>query len=272
MGRRCFLILLVICVGDGAVAEPRAGLDAARIAFRAGQTEFQNEQYVQAIQAFKRAYQITNDPVVMGHVALAYERAGDYIAAKKALLIYRKALSKKEWADIRGILARYEVAIAADRSKAIEALEAKKTSVAKASPNDAGKGGQTKAAHQGRQPTADVPYAKKEGRHLWTWIAAGTAGALGVGALALGLNTQGTFDELKETCAPACSEADTNSVKTRAVAVDILWGAAAAAALTAVILYFVEGRNESQSRRVHVAPMLGNGTWGMGASLSHSSL
>jgi hypothetical protein len=116
---------------------------------------------------------------------------------------------------------------------------------------------------------ADGASADEEPKHFWTWIAAGAAGALALGALVVGLNAQAKFDELEDLCAPGCPQSDTDSVKTRALASDVLWGTAAAAAVTAGILYFVEGRSKKKERNVMVAPMIGGGRLGLGASMRY---
>jgi hypothetical protein len=96
----------------------------------------------------------------------------------------------------------------------------------------------------------------------WTWVAAGSTVALGAAAAIVGYSMQSRFDDLKESCGrgsqaqTGCSDSDINSVHTRMVTANVLWGLAGAAAVTTNILFFVEGRP------VAVAPMAG-GTTGM---------
>jgi ribosomal protein L12E/L44/L45/RPP1/RPP2 len=113
----------------------------------------------------------------------------------------------------------------------------------------------------------------------------------------VGLNAQSKYDELADECKPVCANSEVDSVRTRALVTDILWGTAAAAAITAGVLFFVEGPSggaesdtepeegyeeegeeeedddeddeddEEWSQRIHIAPVVGGGTYGLGAEI-----
>ena len=115
---------------------------------------------------------------------------------------------------------------------------------------------------------------EQKDKRFYTWIAAGSAAALALSGLVVGLNAQSKYDELNDSCSPNCSEEQVDSVKTRALVADVLFGVAAAAAVTATVLYFLEGRpsageeaSKSAGRRLNIAPVVGGGTYGLSADI-----
>lgn len=81
----------------------------------------------------------------------------------------------------------------------------------------------------------------------WTWVALGSAAVFTGGAAAAGLSMQSKFDSLNKACGSAsatgtgCSESDINAVVTRRNVANVMWALAGASAVTAGILFFVEG-------------------------------
>ena len=102
----------------------------------------------------------------------------------------------------------------------------------------------------------------------WTWVAAGSAVLFTAGAVTAGLAMQSKFDSLNTACGsgntarPGCNESEISAVATRRNLANVAWGLAAASAVTAGILFFVEGRP------VTVAPLAGE-TVGLAASLRY---
>jgi len=95
----------------------------------------------------------------------------------------------------------------------------------------------------------------------WTWVAVGSAVVLAGGAAIAGRAMQAKFDELDKKCGSSaganytgCSESDIHALDVRKNTANVLWGLSAAAAVTAGVLFFVEGRP------VMVAPMAGGMT------------
>lgn len=91
----------------------------------------------------------------------------------------------------------------------------------------------------------------------WTWVAAGVAVASAGGAATFGLLMQSKYDDLNRSCGSlsatrsGCSADDLRSLDARKNTANALWIAAGASALTAGILFAVEGHT------VAVAPMAG---------------
>ncbi len=122
-----------------------------------------------------------------------------------------------------------------------------------------------------KQPLPEEPVVETRARggRTWTWVAAGAAVLFTGSATYFGLSMQSKFDDLNKSCgslAPAgaagCSEGDIDSVLLRRNLANVSWGLAAAAAATAGVLFFVEGRS------VAVAPMAGE-TSGLVARMTY---
>ncbi len=102
----------------------------------------------------------------------------------------------------------------------------------------------------------------------WTWVAGGVAIACTAGAITFGVLMQSKYDELNRTCGSAsrsqtgCSEDDFHALDLRKNTANVLWGLAGVAAVTAGLLWVVEGR------RITVKPAVSAGSVGMAARTS----
>ena len=102
----------------------------------------------------------------------------------------------------------------------------------------------------------------------WTWVAAGSAALLAVGAITAGVAMQSRFDSLDKSCGSSsgktsgCSQSDIDSVSWRGTTANILWGLSGAAAVTTGVLFYLEGR------AVTVSPVAG-GTTGFIATVRY---
>jgi hypothetical protein len=91
----------------------------------------------------------------------------------------------------------------------------------------------------------------------WTWVAAGSTVLLTGAAAIVGHSVNSRYDELAGTCGSTktgCSDGDLSALRARKDTANVLWGLAAAAAVTSGVLFFVEGRP------VAMAPMAGDAT------------
>ena len=113
--------------------------------------------------------------------------------------------------------------------------------------------------------TAEPP---RRGR-IFTWIALGTAGALAVSGLVVHMHASAKYSELEDQCAPNCSDTEVDSLRTEATVSSVLFGLAGAAAVTSLVLLFVEGREKkpetpgSSVQSFHLTPVVGAGTYGI---------
>ncbi|MCC6750271.1 MAG: hypothetical protein IT371_21580 [Deltaproteobacteria bacterium] len=285
-GTWCAVLLLLGGPSVGHAEEKQADLAEAKRAFKAGQAMLQLDRFAEAIVEFRKAYEVTKDGLVMGQVALAYEKAGDYEAALKAIRVYREALPDADRASVDEMIQRFERMIKEGRSKPLELPGEKPAGEAKAAA------GQGKAKGGGEKDKAPSAGRKR----FWTWITAGLAGALAVGGTILGISAKSKYDDLKGRCSPSCQDTEVAGVRSRAIAADVMWGLAAGAAVTATVLFFLEGRKKSAaddspakddaeekedkndkpekeeeevSQRFRLAPMVGGGTYGLGAEIRY---
>ncbi len=295
--------------------EAKPNLAEAKAAFKAGAKALKSKDYVTAVKSFKKAFEITQDGLVMGQVATAYEKAGDFEAALEAIEVYKASLPTKDQASVDSLIKKYRAKIRAGKSKKLEIPEEQPAEPTLAAPppaevkpaappsapaegstevvegqtetqvegaGDAGAPPADQAAASGEAATAeasaDAAGTEEKPKRFYTWIAAGGAAALALSGLVVGLNAQSKYDELDDRCAPGCSDSDVDSVKTRALVADVLFGVAAGAAITAGVLYFLEGRDAAgsapaqeqaarQQKRLRFTPVAGASTFGLNADM-----
>ena len=305
------LLPLICCVALGLAFAPgealgqkkdKAAIAEAKKAFKAGRGFMKDKKYGEAVVAFRKAYKITGDGLVMGQVAKAFEEAGDYEMALKSILIYRDSLPKRKQAGAQKMVMKYQALVKAGKSKPLAMPATAKpaeTKPAETKPAET-KPAETKPAEtqpaetkpeetqpaegegegEGEEEAAAEGEEDQKPKRFYTWIAAGSAAALALSGLVVGLNAQSKYDELMDRCAGVgngCTDSEVDSVKTRALVADVLFGVAGAAAITAGVLYFLEGRSsdEEQSekdtaslrRRVRVSPVAGQGTFGLSGTI-----
>lgn len=280
VARTLSLLIALVVFGLPTVAAAQEGkpnFAQAKKHFKSGQAFVQMERFADAVVEFKKAHAITKDDLVMGQVAMAYEKAGDYEAALAAITVYRKALPEGERASVDEMIMKYKKMINDGRSQKLVMPGEEPVKPAVTEPDT----GEKTPEYEDDEETG------RRGR-FYTWIAAGAAGALALSALVVGLNAQSKYDELKGTCGATqtCDPDEADSVHTRAVVADVLWGTAAAAAVTAGVLFFLEGRSSARedtrdpmegddeeeeepdlSQRIRISPLVGGGTYGIGAKL-----
>ena len=300
------LLPLICCVALGLAFAPgealgqkkdKAAIAEAKKAFKAGRGFMKDKKYGEAVVAFRKAYKITGDGLVMGQVAKAFEEAGDYEMALKSILIYRDSLPKRKQAGAQKMVMKYQALVKAGKSKPLampatakpaetKPAETKPAETKPAEPQPAEpKPEETQPAEgegegEGEEEAAAEGEEDQKPKRFYTWIAAGSAAALALSGLVVGLNAQSKYDELMDRCAGVgngCTDSEVDSVKTRALVADVLFGVAGAAAITAGVLYFLEGRSsdEEQSekdtaslrRRVRVSPVAGQGTFGLSGTI-----
>ncbi|HEX7505630.1 MAG TPA: tetratricopeptide repeat protein [Polyangia bacterium] len=96
----------------------------------------------------------------------------------------------------------------------------------------------------------------------WTWVATGSAVLFAGGATAAGLVMRSKFNAVDHSCGRSsgesytgCKSSDLATIDTWKNTANVLWGLSAAAALTAGVLFYVEGRGVEVSPTV--GPVLG---------------
>jgi tetratricopeptide (TPR) repeat protein len=117
-------------------------------------------------------------------------------------------------------------------------------------------------------PTAPDGQGWLMGR-TWTWVAAGSAVVFAGGATAAGVMMRSKFNALDQSCGRSsgdnyagCKLSDLSAIDTWKNTANVLWGLSAATALTAGVLFYIEGR------RVEVSPTAGQ-VMGLAASMRY---
>jgi hypothetical protein len=92
-------------------------------------------------------------------------------------------------------------------------------------------------------------------KRLWSWVTLGATGLFGVGAIAAGSYSVVHHDSLKSGCGSTpegCTGAQISGLRSATIATDVLIGFTAAAAVTTVVLFFVEPKLGHKSDRAQV--------------------
>lgn len=285
------LAALITAGSRAATADPAPTAQeyqGARKLFIEGRKELLRGHHASAVKQLMAAYRVTGDGLVMGHVALAHELAGDYRAAIAALKVYRAALPDEDRGPVDQLLVRFE------RRLISEGGQARTRTGSPPTDHEAGPAeqGDRPPAKPQSQPVASpaaalpakprAPASAQRGGRLWTWVALGGAAAFGAGALAVGLSANAEYDDLVDLCQPNCSDGQVDTVRDLALATDVLWITAAALGVAAGVLYFVEGRategparaassgkGRGAAQRWMLAPVINGHSVGVGAVLRY---
>lgn len=298
-----FLFALVGMNFSAAFAdETPPDLDAAKRAFKEGQELLAKNDFAGAIKAFRKAHEITKDDLVLGQIAVAFEKAGDYEGALDAITRYREAVDPADRKEIDRLIRKFQKAISEGKSRKIDLGDAAPPTTPSPTPTPSTQTevpasttpevdpateigeGDTTAQEKKEEPVT----SSKKRRLFWTWIAAGATVAFTAGALSMGLSAQSKYNDLKDTCSPNCDPSDVSSVKTRALVSDLFWGLTVASAIGATTLFFVEGRWFGKSKetdrdhnddddddddvalsRLRLTPLLTPSSLGLGATVRY---
>jgi len=126
-------------------------------------------------------------------------------------------------------------------------------------------------ADRPQEGVAGAPASDGKRDRLWTWISLGVAGAAGIAGGALGGVALSSKKDIEADCVdghcPSDMTDDRDRVKNLALAADVMYGVAGAAAVAAVVLFFVEpGLGDEREATVAAAPAVGNGSVGLSIS------
>jgi tetratricopeptide (TPR) repeat protein len=237
--------VLLAAIADPCLAAPPDDVVAqAREHTRRGTAAFNLSQFDEAAREYETAYRLMLDPALLYNIGQSYRLGGHpdkALAAYKAYLrtapanAPERTKAERRIAELQAAGGDAKVATPAPvRPPAVEPRPPEKppvaASVAASSP-----------------PPADTASDGWLLGRSWAWVAAGSAVALGAAASFTGLSMRSRFDELNGQCGsksptrPGCAEGDIESVTKRKTVANVLWGLTAAAAVTAGVLFVVEG-------------------------------
>jgi tetratricopeptide (TPR) repeat protein len=213
--------------------------ERAKAHFLAGQSYYEQASYTDALREFTEAYRISKRPALLYNIARCHEALESYADAVKMLEAYLD--QDPETTDRAAVETR--IANLKERQAAREAKL------------------QPPAAVKAPPPTTIAPPPAPHRKRVYTWIVGGVGVAALAAALGTGIASQLAYNDLSSkcsgtTCDPATvgnAQGKIDSGKRRALATDILWPIGAAAAVTGIVLFFVEGRHHKEHGGLAIA-------------------
>ncbi len=192
----------------GTRAQAAAHFERAELAFEAGRNE-------EAIREFEAAYALEAHPELLFNLGKCHERLGQLSAALRRYRAYVKALPTADDAELVLV--------------AIAELERRVSELGPGAP-----------AAALDAPRALLTPSRERGR-VWTWVLVGAAGAGLATGVGLGLGAQSARDEMvRERHGAIEVQQLHDAAQGRALGANVAYGAAGAAALTALFLFFLE--------------------------------
>lgn len=241
-----------------AVASPARAMteeeERAKAHFLAGQSYYDQASYNDALREFNEAYRISKRPALLYNIARCFEALEQFPDAVKMLERYLE--EDPTTSDREAVTTR--IRNLKDRQEHAQ----KPPEPAKTQPPP------TPAPTPAPAPTPPPSTAHR--KRLYTWIVGGIGlGAL-AGALATGVTSQVSYNDLNGKCTNKVCDPSTvadaqhkiDTGKKLALATDILWPIGAAAVATGVVLFFVEGRHPKEHASL-VVPFVGPSLGGL---------
>ena len=250
------LVFLWTSLAGVAAAYAQDDAEMARAHYSKGTRLYQVGDYRQALDEFKAAHVAKPDSAFLYNIAQCHRQLGDF---EQAVTLYKRYLVASPNAanrvEVERRVAEIEAELAArKRQGAVQApappapapvvappvLGAPAPSSPAPSPFAPQAAPAPAAGSPGLavQPVAVAAVAQPEpprsSLRTLRWIGVGVTAALAGGAIASGLSASSKYDSLKSTCGntPAgCLSSETDTVKSRALVANILWGLTGVAAV-----------------------------------------
>jgi tetratricopeptide (TPR) repeat protein len=250
------ILLLFVAAPLGSAAwaaqGPAPATPSARELTERGLAHYNVGEYDQAIEAFKQAYLMSNEPGLLFNIAQSYRLKGDCNQALQAYKSYLRADPAANRAKIEARIAEMEKCVQ-EKGAARPTVPPEAPPPSPPSPTEPGPG--TPAAPGAAGAPAGAAAAEPS---RWPPLALGAGGLVvaGVGA-ALLISVGGDFDDLKHSCAPACDPKSWSDLETRQTIGWILVGAGSAAVVGSAIWYYLRSRSDDGGGRAWLAPTVG---------------
>jgi tetratricopeptide (TPR) repeat protein len=239
---RAIVAGLVVLAASTAARAGEAEMERAKAYFSAGVDAYDQGKYEVALREFQNAHALSHSPALYFNMAACEEHLDHF---QSASLLLRQYLIEKPTADDRDNV-----------EQRIKSLEARDSNIKKMTEPTA-----VKPQPDEHAIVAPPPPPK---RHLkYTWVMLGVTAGVGAAAIGVGAYTVAHHSDLKNGCgntADGCSAGQISTLKSTAVATDVLIGVTAAAAVATVVFAVLETRkgHEHANRGTHVA-FIGNG-------------
>jgi hypothetical protein len=249
---RALAIVAVVC----SIATPARAIteeeERAKAHFLAGQSYYDQASYTDALREFNEAYRISKKPALLYNIARCYEalgQLGDAVTMLEHYLQEEPTTSDRPAIETRIVNLKERQAAAARVKPKLE-------------PPDASRPPRP-APSVAPAPVAPPPVASVAPRkRVWTWVVGGAGVGLLAAALGTGIASQLTFNDLNRDCGSGACPAGVANAQSRidrgkqlSVATDVLWPLGAAAVVTGIVLFVVEGRH-APSRHAQLTPFV----------------
>jgi tetratricopeptide (TPR) repeat protein len=201
--------------------------------WHSGMAYLEEGEYAKALEAFTKAYELSERPSLLRSIAVAHEKLGDLASALGTIDLYlRQVPDAADIDDVRRYRSELQSRYDHDQSQLSEGTppqpaEPKHVAVRTTDP----------LAYVLPQPEGSPDPREAEssnGRDIVIWSALGVSLAAAAGAVVTGSSASSRFDDLEDTCARMCTREDTHAGRTLAVTSTVLSGLAVVAAGTAI--------------------------------------
>jgi tetratricopeptide (TPR) repeat protein len=307
---RAVLAALILCSFAGA-ARADDDQDAARLHFQVGQSYYDEANYTDALKEFREAYRLSKRPALLYNIGLCHEHLGQLEEAVAALDRYLRerpdatdrGIIEQRMSNLKRRLAaaapKPEPKLAvAPRPEPLgprpsEPVQPRTPAPVAPRPSEpVAPRPSEPVAPRPSEPVAPRPVAPvapsvaapapatarvppgapaPPRRRVFTWVFAGVAGGLFLGALGAGVFAQLKYSQLSDKCPNnVCPSSYTSAASDRdagraaAIATDVLWPLGVVATGVATALFFVEGR----PRKVALAPAVAPSFAGLAAQVT----
>jgi tetratricopeptide (TPR) repeat protein len=269
----------------------------ARALFQAGSVAFSEGRFTEALERYKRAFELSGRPEMHYNIAAAFDRAGleaEALGAYERYLQSVPAAANRSFVEARIAVLRPRVEAARATAAGARGGDAASdtsgrdpASGAASAPSGAGAvgddatadgaGGDADAPRSGADAASDAP--ARGGSALPGILLLAGGGALGAAAVVTGVLALGAKSDLDAGCVQGVCDASlrgrADDMRTFALLTDILGGLGIAAAVGGVVyLVFAGGRAAENAatapplRRVVLAPAVGRGLAGLSLAAS----
>lgn len=233
--------------------------ERAKTHFLAGQSYYDGAAYADALKEFSEAYRISKRPALLYNIARCYEGMDQLDKAIDNLQLY---LQQSPGADDREAV-QTRIKNLQERLQASSRLPIHPPRPTQPTQNEEPRPPVPQAAPQ---PAQLAPAATAQRHRVWTWVVGGVGLGVLAAALGTGIASQLSYSDLNgkcmgNACAPGLA-GEASSGRQLALATDVLWPIGAAAMVTAIVLFVVEGRRAATHARL-VPSSLPGGTFAL---------
>jgi tetratricopeptide (TPR) repeat protein len=241
MGIRSGLVIAaLVCAATAPAHAISEDDERAKAHFLAGQSYYDQASYTDALREFNEAYRISKRPALLYNIARCHEALEQYEEAVKMLQRY---LDEEPQTEDRLAV---ETHIANLKGRGVHRPPGEP---------DVGRPPPPHPAPVAQPPPPPQPAPSPAPRkRVATWVVGGLGVGLLAAALGTGIASQLDYNDLSSKCmANMCDPSDQKKIdsgKRLAIATDVLWPIGAAAVVTGVVLFFVEGRHHKKELAV----------------------